>query len=556
MTDQLPLIALLCFAAGAAIVWIVMRGQVSKAQTEMAKMTTDWEARLAQSEAAGQAAVQAAQASVQMTQVRVEDLERRLEQTRQEQLQALGLAQNQLAQLKAQGQLSESQKNDYKDQLARAQEQLELRLSRLRDMELELERLKLLDASRGDREMQLRALEVEHNAVVERLQNESAQRQLLDSRLADNYQTLQQMKQDYERRLMERETELRGREQHNKDLLSQVSRLDADLRSAQQKMEANVQTLTLAHDELNRERQTLREETERRRQESFERRRANWVHHENGMIDLMKNLCKRLEVVYHDKKTFPLQKKPDFAIEVAGQFVIFDAKAPGDPEHPENFYEYLKRQAEALDKYLKQEGVRREGFLVVPTDSLPYLQEKYFFEIGGNKIFVVSPEGLEPTLRLLLKMEEYELAQALGPEAQDEIATFVGQASRLMKRRVQIDHFMSDKFIELMKHGESLPEEILLKAQSKEKNFQFNPPKLDRGKGLSRDELDKKQTQLGFMIEGMDINASVGQEAIEAIPLTRTARIARLGSEASGSSTESSSASQASGTDDESGDEP
>jgi hypothetical protein len=426
-----------------------------------------------------------------------------------------------IAQLSAHTSMLESQRLDLKEQLTRSDSELNSKLARLREVELELERLKLHDSSRGETETSLRALEVEHRAAAEKLQSESSQRQLLDSRLADLYQNQQQVKQDYDRRLLERETEIKSKEQNIKDLSAAVARLEADNRSLNEQMTKTVATLTLAHDELNREKAAIREDAEKVRQESFEKRKKNWINHENSMIDQLKNLCKRLEIVYHDKKTFPLLRKPDFAIEVAGQFVVLDAKAPADPERPENFYDYLKRQAEGLEKYLKQEGVRKDGFLVVPTDSLPYLQERFFFEIGAYKVYVVTPESLEPALRLLLKIEEYDILQALGPEAQDDIATFIGQASRMIKRRVQIDHFMSDKFIELLTSGDSLPEEILKKAQSKEKNFHLNPPKLDRGKPLSKEDLQKKQVQVGYLVDRMDINADLADDILEKIPLNR-----------------------------------
>lgn len=425
------------------------------------------------------------------------------------------------AQLQAHVGAMESQRQELKEQTSRLDADLNARNARLREVELELERLKLHDSSRADTESQLRALEVEHRAAVEKLQAESSQRQLLDSRLSDNYQALQQTKQDYDRRLMERETELKGRDQTIKDLGARVANLEAENRSLTDEMKKTVATLTLAHDELNREKAEIRANEERRREEALEKRKLNWINHENAMIEQLKNLCKRLEIVYHDKKSFPLLRKPDFAIEVAGQFVVLDAKAPADPERPENFYDYLKRQAEGLEKYLKQEGVRKDGFLVVPTDSLPFLQERFFYEIGASKVYVVTPESLEPALRLLLKIEEYDILQALGPEAQDDIATFIGQASRMIKRRVQIDHFMSDKFIELLTSGDSLPEEILKKAQSKEKNFHLNPPKLDRGKPLSREDLEKRQSQVGYLVDRLEINQDLDDDVLEKIPLER-----------------------------------
>lgn len=419
-----------------------------------------------------------------------------------------------LAQVQAQTSVLEAQRVELK-------EQNDTKTSRLRDAELELERLKLLDSSRNETETKLRSLEIEKTSVTDKYQEATAQAQLLDARLADSYVTQQKQQADLERRLMERETEVKNRDQRILEQQREVTELRNKRTAEIESYQKEVSSLVQAQDDLTRQKEQIRIADETRRLEQFEKRKLNWVSHENAMVEQLKNLCKRMEIVYHTQKTFPLLRKPDFAIEVAGQYVVFDAKAPADPEHPENFYDYLKRQAEGLEKYLKQEGVRKEGFLVVPTDALPFLQERFYFEVGAYKIYVVGVESLEPALRLLLKIEEYEILQALGPEAQDEIATFIGQASRMIKRRVQIDHFMSDKFIELLISGESLPEEIQKKAQTKEKNFHLNPPKLDRGKPLHKEDLAKRQDQLSFHIERMDINATEGRETLEQIPLER-----------------------------------
>lgn len=383
--------------------------------------------------------------------------------------------------------LLETQRLEVRELLARSEEQKRLldetRSARIRELEVELAQIKASDLARSE------------------------------------------SRKDLERRLLEMQTEIRNREEKALQQQAEITKLHNERDQQNSNYQKQVSSLVQAQENIDKERARVRELEEQRQLEALEKRRNNWVTHENAVIEHMKNLCKRLEIVYHDKKSFPLQKKPDFTIEIGGQFVVLDAKAPADPAYPENFYDYLKRQAEGLEKYLKQEGVRKEGFLVVPTDALAYLQGTFYFEVASYKIFVVGSEALEPVLRLLLKLEEFEVLQTLGPEAQDDLASFIGQASRMIKRRVQIDHFMSDKFIELLISGESLPEEILKKAQAKEKNYHLNPPKLDRGKPLAKEDLIKKQDQLSFHIERVDINAikaHEGREALEQIPLNRT----------------------------------
>lgn len=397
----------------------------------------------------------------------------------------------------------------------------ESKTSRIRDIELELERLKMMNAGHLETDSKFRQSEAANKNLQERLQEALSQSQLLEARLSDSMGSQQTVKQDLERRLMENQTELKNRDQRILEQERRITQLQHDVEARNEQYHQQVSSLVQAREDLNAEKARIREEEEHERSEALEKRRLNWINHEKSVEESLKTLCKRMEIIYHDKRSFPLARKPDCAIEVGGQFVILDAKAPADPESPEAFYDYLKKQAEQMEKYLKQEGVRKEAFLVVPTDALPYLQERFYFEIASFRIYVIAVEALEPALRLYRKIEEYEILQTLGPEAQDEIASFIGQASRMIKRRVQIDHFMSEKFIELLMSGDALPEEILKKSQSKEKNFVLNTPRLDRGKNLPTDDLKKKQNQLSFHIEGMDINAKLGSDALEGIPLER-----------------------------------
>lgn len=274
------------------------------------------------------------------------------------------------------------------------------------------------------------------------------------------------------------------------------SELETEKTARMAEYDAQIRSLLQVREELNQEKALVREEALRKQKEFFERKKLNWAEHENRATETLKNLCLKLDLNFFDKSTFPLSKRPDFAIELAGQYVIFDAKAPSDPENVSYFPEYLKKQAEALEKYLKQDGVRKEGFLVVPSDALAHLGGRFFFEIGGHQIHVVPMESLESALRLLKKIEDFEVIEGLGPEEQEALATYIGQSNRLLKRRVQIDQFLAKKMIDVLQSGEALPDEIKDRVLAKEKSFAINPPRVDRGKNLSLSDIEKDQAKL------------------------------------------------------------
>lgn len=274
------------------------------------------------------------------------------------------------------------------------------------------------------------------------------------------------------------------------------SELETEKNSRLTEYDGQIRSLLQAREELNQERNLVKEQAIQKQKEFFERKKLNWSEHETRTTEALKSLCRKLDLTYFDKNSFPLAKRPDFAIELAGQYVVFDAKAPSDPENISYFPEYLKKQAESLEKYLKQDGVRKEGFLVVPSDALAALNGRFFFEIGGLQIHVINIESLESVLRLLRRIEEFEVIEGLGPEEQDAIALYIGQTNRLMKRRVQIDQFLSKKIIEVLQSGEALPEEIKDRVNTKEKSFAINPPRVDRGKTLSLADIEKDQSKL------------------------------------------------------------
>lgn len=272
--------------------------------------------------------------------------------------------------------------------------------------------------------------------------------------------------------------------------------LEGEKTARAQEYDLQIRSLLQLKEELTQDRALIREQESQKQQESFERRRQNWADHENRVTEVLKQLSRKLDLNCYDKNNFPLLKRPDFAIELAGQYLVFDAKAPSDPENLSYFPEYLKKQAESLEKYLKQDGVRKEGFLVVPSDALVYLQGRYHFEMSGFHIYVIGTESLETVLRLLRKLQDFEIIEGLGPEEQEAIAVFIGQANRLMKRRVQIDQFLAKRMIEVLQSGEALPGDIKDRVLAKEKSFAINPPRVDRGKGVTISEIEKEHSKI------------------------------------------------------------
>lgn len=365
-------------------------------------------------------------------------------------------------------------------------------------------------------------LELEFRDERERALAVATQNKILDTRLTDAAnqnqnikvefeRQLQNFKMDYERRLTEKESEVRGRDQRIVELEKRRTELEGLQSSRMEEYNNQIRSLVQAREDMNLEKKKLKDDEAARLTEAFERKKAHWQSHEKQVVESLRNLCTRLNVTYFDEDTFPLAKKPDFAIELGEQLIIFDAKAPGDPSALVNFPEYLRKQSEAMEKYLKQDGVRREGFLVVPADVIGELP-KVAYDVSGYKIFVVTLESLEAIVHLFLKIDEFETLDTMDPQAQEDLAAYIGRTTRVMKRRIQVDHYMSTQLLDVLMSGESLPADILEKAKSKEKAFTVNPPRMERGKNINLAELAEQQKKLTstqtlsmLMVDGGDL---------------------------------------------------
>lgn len=231
-------------------------------------------------------------------------------------------------------------------------------------------------------------------------------------------------------------------------------------------------------------------EIQQRHEEEVERLKAlkeTWALHQTDVQGRMKQLCQKHTVHYVDKA--PFRGEPDNTLFIAEEYVVFDAKSPmGDDLR--NFPLYLKAQAENAKKYAKLEGVKKDVFLVVPTNTLSCLKE-FVYNMGDYDVFVVSTDVLEPLILTLCKIEDYEFAEQLSPEDRENICRIIGKFAHLSKRRIQIDAFFARQFIELTyKCENSLPADVHQKVLEFERSEKLNPPMEKRAKAISTKELE------------------------------------------------------------------
>ncbi|MFN7495097.1 MAG: hypothetical protein ACK5RG_19415 [Cyclobacteriaceae bacterium] len=236
--------------------------------------------------------------------------------------------------------------------------------------------------------------------------------------------------------------------------------------------------------------------------ERFKRLKETWTAHEENVKGRIKAICNRHGIDYIDK--VPFKGSPDNTIKIKDEFIIFDAKSPASDDLS-NFPSYIKNQTDSISKYVKEEGVRRELFLVVPTNTLDALGQ-YEYKLPDYTVFVISIDSLEPIILSLKKIEDYDFVDQLSPEERENICRVIGKFVHLSKRRIQIDGFFAKQFFELVYRSEAdLPKDILDKVVEFEKSEKLNPPIEKRAKQINLKELE---------VENDKINSEANQKGI------------------------------------------
>ena len=221
--------------------------------------------------------------------------------------------------------------------------------------------------------------------------------------------------------------------------------------------------------------------------------KETWATHQNDVQGRMKQICQKHTLSYVDKA--PFRGDPDNTLLICDEYVVFDAKSPAGDDL-KNFPLYLKAQAEGAKKYAKLEGVKKDIFLVVPTNTLHCIKE-FVYNLADYDVYIVSTDTLEPLILSLCKIEDYEFAEQLSPEDRENICRIIGKFAHLSKRRIQIDAFFARQFIELAyKCENSLPADIHEKVLEFERSEKLNPPQEKRAKAINIRELETENIKI------------------------------------------------------------
>jgi len=283
------------------------------------------------------------------------------------------------------------------------------------------------------------------------------------------------------------------------------------------KYENDVAGLNAIRTEIQSDRQKEQEERQRSEIQRIESMKETWSKHQESVKQAIKMICEKHTIEYVDK--VPFKGNPDNTIKLCDEYIIFDAKSPSSNDL-ENFPAYIKLQTESIKKYIKEENVRKDIFLVIPSNTVQVI-ESFSCNMADYNVYIVTLDVLEPLILALEKIEDYEFVNQLTPEERENICRIIGKFAHMTKRRIQIDHFFTWEFLDILtKCKADLPKEILNKVIEFEKAEKLNPPQERRSKQILNKDLesDNEKIQKEAEAKGIVFPADL-QKDLKSLPL-------------------------------------
>lgn len=296
-------------------------------------------------------------------------------------------------------------------------------------------------------------------------------------------------------------------ENHEQVMQSDIKRSESENRVAQNKLmeleqaeahrvreyDGRIQRMEEMKESFEKEKQRLTDERLREAEERMAKMKETWILHEDNVRQKVKAICQKETIDYVDQ--VPFKGRPDNTISICGEYVVFDAKSPAGDDLG-NFFGYLKNQAEALKKYVGQEKVRKDIYLVVPSNTVEVIKQ-FSFNMGSYNVYVITLDALEPVLLSLKKIEEYEFAEQLSPEDRESICRVIGSLLYASKRKIQVDQFFNMRLLEIISHvRQDLPDAFLHEVIGYEKAEIMNPPIDKRSKEIPLSSLQANEELL------------------------------------------------------------
>lgn len=294
-------------------------------------------------------------------------------------------------------------------------------------------------------------------------------------------------------RLQHLDQEIKRIENENNSLQKKLVFMEQGEDQRRREHDSRIQRVNGLQDNLEKQKQAINDKQLYEVEERNALMKETWQRHEESVMNHIKSICERNAIEYVDN--VPFKGKPDNVIRVCDEFIVFDAKSPASDDLS-NFNAYIRSQAELVNKYTSDDSVRKDIYLVVPSNTVDVLK-KLSFHQGNFNVFVITIDALEPVILSLKKIEEYEFAEQLSPEDRQSICRIIGGLLYTSKRRIQVDQFFNSHILDLLSQTQrEIPEIMQEEIAKHEMAMKLNPTADRRSKEIKQESLEKAQAQL------------------------------------------------------------
>lgn len=301
------------------------------------------------------------------------------------------------------------------------------------------------------------------------------------------------------------EERLKSVEEERNTLQTKITKLENKEENRNNELRKSIDKSNALQESLEKEKERLNDERVSEKEAHFEKMKKQWGEHEKEIENHIKMICKNHILIYIPQEEFPYPRnKPDNTVKISDQYIIFDAKSPSNNDLS-NFPNYIKNQTDSLKKYAKHKDVKKDLFLVIPSNTLDAIKQ-FTYNMGDYNVYVITKDAIEPIIISLKKIQDFQLVEKLSPEERDDICRVIGKFAHTTKRRIQIDQYFAEEFLDTLKKASSqLPREILKSVIEFEGAEKLNPPMEKRNKQILTQELIDKRVQLNKEIEIREI---------------------------------------------------
>ena len=234
-------------------------------------------------------------------------------------------------------------------------------------------------------------------------------------------------------------------------------------------------------------------------------RRNSWQTHESNVSSLIQSECLKYDIEYVGPSDFPDRKKPDNSILIDDRYVIFDAKSPGDKEDSRAFISGLNQKAKDQEKYTKMPNVKKDIYLVVPSNLYPEIHKTHH-PLGKYDAWIITTEQISIILAHYKKTMDHEKFEGLSPDDKDALIREMGNLEFNLRYKIMVDSVFSKKFLDAIKSSkENLPDEINDEVEKVITDSKENVPRKDSGKPLSIDSVEREFKESNLLSQSRGI---------------------------------------------------